>query len=60
LIDKCVKRGVKKEDIENYLKDQSVPDYDLDNILIRLLNAKILSTENGYFNPMEIIHPADE
>jgi hypothetical protein len=51
LIQKCVKRGVKEQDIITYLTDTPVPDYDLDNILIRLINDKVLTVENGYLNP---------
>lgn len=48
LIDLAVARGVKQEHIYSFLEENTIPDFDIENFLVRLKKEKILTTENGY------------
>ena len=50
LTDKAVARGVKLEHIVSFLEENTIPDFDIENFLVRLKKDKVLTEENGYFN----------
>jgi hypothetical protein len=44
----AIDRGVKAEHIHSFLEEHSIPDFDIENFLVRLKYHKILTVENGY------------
>ena len=37
--------------LEQFLDDKSIPDFDLANLVTRLIDDKVISPENGYPDP---------
>lgn len=50
MINLAVDRGVKEEHVHSFLEENTIPDFDIENFLVRLKQEKILTEENGYQN----------
>ena len=46
LIRLAVSKGVKVEHVTKFLAEEKIPDFELENLLIRM--SKVLTVENGY------------
>lgn len=60
LVFECVGRGVQDEHVRGYLEEQSVPDFDLRNLVTRLHADGIVSKENGYDDPEGLLEDVKE
>ena len=44
-------RGIKKEHMQKFMDEKCSPDFELANVVQRMIDEKIVSPENGYPNP---------
>ena len=48
-------RGVNEEHIQKYVDENRTPDFELINIVTRMVEEKIVSPENGYPSPEHLL-----
>ena len=44
-------RGINKEHMQKFMDEKCSPDFELANVVQRMIDEKIVSPENGYPNP---------
>ena len=47
--------GIQKEHTEKYLNENITPDFQLLNVVTRMIDHQIITPENGYQNPQQVI-----
>ena len=57
LIDQGYDRGIKKKHIAKYLEEESILDFEVDNLVKRMFKDKIISEDNGYKDIDAILNP---
>jgi len=53
----AVARGVKQEHLDEFAENDTFVDFDLNNLIQRMINEKIITAENGYTDLNQILYP---
>lgn len=57
LMQQAMDRGIKLEHLQTYQETETFIDFDIENLITRMINLGIVSKENGYHDIKQIKHP---
>ena len=54
---KAIERGIKLEHLASYQESEGLMDFDIDNLIVKMINLSFVTQEKGYSDVKQLKHP---